>query len=277
LELTRFGAQITERTGKERGDEILRELKLGAGGELRREVGVLQGLVDRQRADMLKLRDSIEKPIGECECREDWTVKLDHENTKLRVSLQEAFEVQDRQARSMQERLEQTDDRGRFSCPQQTAYIVRDLDENIYQAAVSLAEEWGKLKSSQATGRIGVDLTSQLACGQDLTGPTFLLCYRAVNATSSWVRNRELDVLKYVHYMLQRYSPLKFVPDRLESQLRTREQKIVAVASPVYLVVSLIAGLHLALGAPLLNYREQDERKDTIHSPLHPSLHLPRL
>jgi len=122
--LTHFGAQITQRTGKERGDEILRELKLGSGGGLRREVGDLKGLVDRQRAGMLKLRDSIEKPIGECERREDWTVKLDHENTKLRVSLnlREAFEVQDRQARSMQERLEQTDDRGRFSCPRQTAY-----------------------------------------------------------------------------------------------------------------------------------------------------------
>jgi len=59
-------------------------------------------------------RENEENLIGECECRDDQTVKLDHENTKLRVSLQEALEVQDKQARLMQVRLEQTDDRDRF-------------------------------------------------------------------------------------------------------------------------------------------------------------------
>ena len=77
----------TKRTGKERGDEILRELKRGSDGRLRREVGDLKGLIDRRRAGAPRLRENKKKLIGECERRDDWTVKLDHKNTDLRVSL----------------------------------------------------------------------------------------------------------------------------------------------------------------------------------------------
>ena len=60
---------------------------------------------------------------------------------------------------------------------------VGDLNESIYRVTVSSAEEWGKLKSPQSTGRIEVDPASQLhlpvsvqlARGRDLTGPVSLL------------------------------------------------------------------------------------------------------
>ena len=83
--------------------------------------------------------------------------------------------------------------------------IVQGLDGNIYQTAVSLAEEWGKSMSSQAAGRIEVDPNSQLirvpvfvqpARGQDLTG-----------LTSSRVHNRGFGVLKYVHYTAKKSAP----------------------------------------------------------------------
>ena len=39
--------------------------------------------------------------------------------------------------------------------------IVRDLNENIYQVAVNLTDEWEKLYSLQATSRMDVDPTSR--------------------------------------------------------------------------------------------------------------------
>ena len=51
-------------------------------------------------------------------------------------------------------------------------------NESVYQTTVSSVEEWGKLESSQSTGRLELDPTSQLrapvfgvqlARGQDLT------------------------------------------------------------------------------------------------------------
>jgi len=81
--------------------------------------------------------------------------------------------------------------------------IVRDLNENLFQVAVTLTEEWEKLESSQANDSIEVDLTSksrdpalvQLARKRDPTGLTYLLqsflCSQAVEMASSWVRGKE--------------------------------------------------------------------------------------
>ena len=85
--------------------------------------------------------------------------------------------------------------------------IVRSLNENIYQVAVNLTEEWEKLESQPVTSRMDIDVTSrsrgpvllQLARNRDPMGLTFLLqsclCSMAVDMTSSW----ELDKLNSVY------------------------------------------------------------------------------
>ncbi|KAF9650930.1 hypothetical protein BDM02DRAFT_3184878, partial [Thelephora ganbajun] len=89
--------------------------------------------------------------------------------------------------------------------------IVRDLNEIIFQIAVTLTEEWEKLESSQAAGRMDIDPISrphtptlvQLARNRDLTGLTFLLqstlCSQAAKMTSSWVHHPEFGILKSVY------------------------------------------------------------------------------
>jgi hypothetical protein len=89
--------------------------------------------------------------------------------------------------------------------------IVRDLNENIFQVAVSLTDEWEKLEPSQATSQMDIDPASlpyspvliQLARNRDLTGLTFLLqscfCSQAVKMTSRWGDHPGLATLKYVH------------------------------------------------------------------------------
>ena len=200
-------------------------------GRLQREVGELEGVVDKYKGEVLRLRGEEARLMGKCRRRDDRIARLEYVNAEMRGSWQEAMEAQARQARAMQERLKQTEEllearSAELSGAQtflstadrlsemEVLSIVRDLNENIYQVAVSLTEGWEKLKSPQATGRIEVDLTSQprvivliqLARNRDLTGLTFLLqsflCYQAANMTSSWAHNRELGVLKSVYQHL---------------------------------------------------------------------------
>ena len=225
---------------EERGDTERAEQR-GRGG--------LKGLVAKQKADIQRLE---QKLIAECGYRDDRiakleqggarleqenvklekeNVKLEQENARLHGSLKEAVEAQARQARSMQERLKKTEEllqaRAAEVSEAQTFLsnvdrlseidvlgIVRDLNENIYQVAIILARAWEKLDSSQVTGPIGVDLTSQhrdpiliqLARKRDLAGLTYLLqsflCHQAVDMTSSWAHSRELGALEYVYQRL---------------------------------------------------------------------------
>ena len=92
--------------------------------------------------------------------------------------------------------------------------IVRELNENIYQVAVRLTEEWEKLESSRATSRMEVDPTSQpcvptlvqLVRNRDPAGLTPLLqsclCSQVVNMTSSWGRDQESAVLEPIYQRL---------------------------------------------------------------------------
>ena len=96
---------------------MLRELKRWAIAKRGRD---LKRSVAGQKVDTLRLRREEGKMTREWERRDDRITEPDHENTKLRVSLQEVVEAQVRQARSMQELLKQSDDRGRlplFFCP----------------------------------------------------------------------------------------------------------------------------------------------------------------
>ena len=200
-------------------------------GRLQRDVGELKGLVEKQNADIVRLRGAEKKLTEKYKRREDRVAELKHEIARLRASQQEAVEVQTRQTRGVQERLKKTEEllearSAELSGAQtflstadrlsetEVLSIVRDLNENIFQVAVGLTEGWEKLKPLQAAGRIEVDLTSQphdlvlvqLARKRDPTGLTFLLqlhlCYLAVKTTSSWAYDRELGVLQSIYQHL---------------------------------------------------------------------------
>ena len=194
------------------------------------EVERLQREVNKYRGEIRRLEGEGGKLMGLCRDRDSRIAKLEQENAKLRGSLRE-METQARQAQSMQERLKQTQDllearttelsgaqaflstADRLS-EMEVLHIVRDLNENIFQIAVILVEEWKKLEPSQTLGRIQVDLTPQprvpvliqLARKRDLAGLTYLLqsflCHQAVDMTSSWAHSRELGALEYVYQRL---------------------------------------------------------------------------
>ena len=198
---------------------------------LRRDVGGLKGQLDRERAEVARLRKAEEKLVATCKRREDRITKLYQEIDKMRSVHQGALEEQARQARALEERLKRTEEllaarsaelsetRTFLSTTDRLSEvevlgIVRDLNENIFQVAVSLADEWEKLEPSQATSRMDVDPASlpsgsaliQLARNRDLMGLTYLLqsclCSQAARMTSSWSRHRELATLKSVHERL---------------------------------------------------------------------------
>jgi len=92
--------------------------------------------------------------------------------------------------------------------------IVHDLNENIYQVAVNLTDEWEKLESSQAACRMDVDAISrsrnpaldQRALSRSPVGLTFLLqsclCCQVAKMTSSWGHHQELAILESIYQRL---------------------------------------------------------------------------
>ena len=197
---------------------------------LRRDYGKYRGEIRRLKGEEEKLRKEQEKLKGKCRHKDDRIAKLEHDIVDMSGAWQE-MEAQARKARMLEEELKQIKEllearTAELSGAQaflstadrlsemEVLGIVRDLNENIFQLAVGLTDAWEKLESSQATGPIEVDLTSQprdpvlvqLARKRDLTGLTYLLqsflCHQAVDMTSSWVRNQELGGLGSVYRRL---------------------------------------------------------------------------
>ena len=198
---------------------------------LRKEAEDLRELVDKQGVDIRALSEEREKLIDMCKRRDDQIINLKHEIAGVHGSYQEVVEAQTQQILAMQARLKQTEElletrsaelsgahaflstADRLS-EMEVLSIVRDLNENIYQVAVGLVEEWEKLDPSQATTRMDVDPTSRpdvptlvrLARGRDPTGLTFLLqtwlCFLIVDMTSSWGRHQELTRLGSIYKRL---------------------------------------------------------------------------
>ena len=210
---------------RERRNETVRDEE---AGRLRIEVGDLRGLVERQGAEILRLRREQDEQVARCKRRDEKIGNLKQEIAKMRGSHKEAMKGQIRQIGAVQEQLKQTEvllearsaelsgahaflsTTDRLS-EMEVLSIVRDLNENIYQVAVGLAEEWEKLDPPQVTSRMDVDHTSlscasvlaQLTRNRDLIGLTFLLqtwlCCLAVDMTSSWDRHQESGVLGSVY------------------------------------------------------------------------------
>ena len=205
---------------------------------------MVAGVMGRFRSDekykdeVRRLRGEGEKLKEEGKRKDDQIANLKRENVEIRGSMQKfteaharqtrEMEVQARQARAMEEKLKKTEQllearTAELSVAQtflstadrlsevEVLSIVRELNENIFQVAVSLAEGWEKLRSSGATGRKNADPTSQprpyvllqLTRNQDSMGLTCLLqsylCEQAVNMIPSWDYNQGFVVLRRVY------------------------------------------------------------------------------
>jgi hypothetical protein len=210
-----------------RGDVIrIEEVK-----RLRKEVRDLKRLLYRQAADVETLESREKMLRWECKRRDDEIAWLEHESEKMRGSYQGVVAGHARRVREMEERLKETEDllatrSAELSGAQtflsttdrlsevEVLSIVRDLNENIFQVAVNITEEWEKLDPAETTGRMDADLNSgprvpvlvRLARNCDPTGLTFLLqsrlCSRAVGMTSSWVHHKDLAILVSVYRRL---------------------------------------------------------------------------
>jgi len=186
---------------------------------------------------MARLR---EKMMERCERRDGRIKKLERKIEEMRVYHRGDMEGQAKYTQAMEERLKQTEGllaarsaelSGTHTFLSTTdrlsevdvLSIVRELNENIYQIAVKLTEEWEKLEPSQVTGRMDVDPTSrpsapalvQLVHNRNPMGLTLLLqsrlCSQVVNMTSSWGHHQELAALDSVYQRLSTSGEHRFV------------------------------------------------------------------
>ena len=223
------GSSGGSRDGTEDGRaDIARPKKLR---QLQREVEDLKGQVESRGADVARLRRGEEELMKEYERREQQVAELKHEIGQMRSVHREDVQRRTQDTQATEERLRRTEEllatrsaelagaQAFLSTTDQLSEaevlgIVRDLNENIYQAAVKLTEEWETLESSQGISSTDIDPASQphvpalvrLVRNQDPMGLTFLLqsclCSQVVNMTSSWGYHRELAALDSVYQRL---------------------------------------------------------------------------
>ena len=194
--------------------------------------------LDGQAADAGKLKREEEMLKGKCKQKDDRIAELEREIEKMRGSHQKAVEEHTQQIRTMEEKMKGDEEllktrSAELSGAQtflsttdrlsevEVLNIVRDLNENIYQVAVNLTEEWEKLNPPKATGRVDpgprapVSVLARLARNRDPTALTFLLqsrlCSRAVDMTLSWFRRKELAILVSIYRNLSTSSEHRVV------------------------------------------------------------------
>ena len=176
-------------------------------------------------------RGGEERLIGKQKCEGDRIVELEHEIERVRGLHREEVQKKTQHIQAVEEQLKQTKELLAMKSAElsgahaflsmadrlsevEVLGIIRDLNENIYQVAVNLTDEWEKLEPSRATSRMDVDPTSrphvpalvQRVLSQDPVGLTFLLqsclCSQVVKITSSWGHHRRLAILESVYKRL---------------------------------------------------------------------------
>ena len=199
--------------------------------ELQQEIEYLKGRVESDGVEIARLREERETLIMNCKHGGDRIAELEHEVGWVRGRHQEDVQKQIQYIRAVEERLKRAEEllatrSAELSGVQaflsttdrlseaEVLNIVRDLNENIYQVAATLSEEWEKLESPQATIRTDADPTPrsrvpalvQLVRNRDPMGLIFLfqscLCCQVVDMTSSWDHNQELAILKSIYERL---------------------------------------------------------------------------
>ena len=193
---------------------------IAESGEMEALMEGLKKLFDKEKVEKGRLE-------LEGKAKDERIKRQEQEIGKLRASM----EGQTKQIRAMGERLKETEEllakRSAKLAEVQTFLstedrlseaevlgIVRDLNENIFQVAAKLTEEWEQMGPPRATNQKNVNPTSnprvpalvQLVRNGDPASVTFLLqsclCSQAVNMTSSWVYHQELTTLDSVYQRL---------------------------------------------------------------------------
>ena len=238
---------------KKQNDEISRlkeererdTTKIKEVSRLQREVAGLEGQIEKQRAEVSRSRGAEEELKGRVRRKEDSISQLNHLLEKTRNGWQEANRLHARQTEGMQDQLKRTEEllaarSAELSGAQvflstadrlsemEVLDIVGELNQNIYQVAAGLTDEWMKMEPSKPPARMELSLASQqrppvltqldltfqqrplvldqLARNGDLTGLTFLiqlyLCYYATVVSSSWAHEQNFVPIKDLYQRL---------------------------------------------------------------------------
>ena len=180
---------------------------------------------------------------GKAKRRDDRDGESERRGWRARGSHKTVVEEQARHIRALEKQLKQTEElldarteelsgtqtflstKDRLS-EEEVLDIVRDLNQNIFQVAVRLTEEWEKLEPPPVTSQTEVDLSSQsraptlvqLVRNRDSTGLVFqlqsCLCFQVVSVTSSWSRHQELAILESVYERLSASGERRIVDAR---------------------------------------------------------------
>ena len=194
-----------------------------------------KAIIDAQTAEILNLRSSKEKYVRWYRTTKDRISELEKEIEAVSRTHEETLEKQNRLIHEMGDRLRRTrglsttelteDTRGESSLSPpdrvsevEALAIVHDLNENVFQVAANLTEEWEELSSSPSdrfaiTGDY-VDALSNLyapalvqqVLDRNPAAVTFLvqssLCGLVAQITSNWRRNQEVKLLRSVCHLL---------------------------------------------------------------------------
>ena len=198
---------------------------------LRREIGQLKKRVGRRDAEIARLKTEGERLMERYRRRGEQIAQLEYEIGKRYGFRREDAQRGPQRLRAAEERLKHTEEllatrtaelagaqaflstADRLS-EEEVLNLVRNLNENIYQVAVNLTEEWEKYQSSGVIDSADVDSTSlahapalvQLVRNRDSVGLTFLLqlrlCSQVAGMTSRWSHHPELATLGWVYQQL---------------------------------------------------------------------------
>ena len=201
-------------------------------------IGRRRTLIVTQKAELSMLRRLKEKCARNYTAAKERITKLEHQLGESSKSYQGAVVKRDRRIQTLEDELTRTKElfAARTTPEHSNAQpfsptpdrlsdievlgVIRDLNENIFQVAVILTEEWEELRSSRpnrsTTTKENVDSFSQSygpalihqVLNRKPAAVTFLvqscLCELATQITSSWRQNEELRTLRSVY---QRLSP----------------------------------------------------------------------
>jgi len=194
-----------------------------------------QAKLDAQQDEIIKLRVRGDKYKRKYEEAQERIAELEHEIGKASMAHQEVLRRRERHIRAMTDRLTQTEEllamrSEELSVAQsflsttdrlsetEVLGIARDLNENIFQVAANLTEEWEKFRSSRHS-RFTISQDEINAFSQDYgpvlikralkrkpTAVTFLvqscLCDIVTEITSRWRHDQGLAVLASVYERL---------------------------------------------------------------------------
>jgi len=191
--------------------------------------------INAQKTEILRLKGWKERYTRKYRGVKERVAELEREIGKVSEAHQKTLEKRDQGAQAMADRLARTEEllatrSAELALAQsflstadgvseaEVLDIVRDLNENVFQVAANLTEEWEKSGSSRANRYIidkrGIDYFSEIhgpvlvqrALNRDTEAVTFLiqscLCSLASDIASSWSHDRKLAGLESVYQRL---------------------------------------------------------------------------